>query len=480
MKKLTLILGLAMLWPLSPSWAQLAPPNEAGVTLGAWHTIVRNVETTKKWWELWGGKPMKIDGVDVIKMRGVFIFMVQGEPNGPTIDHFIDHVAFQSTDCFDLMKALVAGGVKTEPIDPKTMRGVGWTPADETRVWTYAYSPDGLRVEVVTDDDAVAAKDLTAGTNSDMMHIYFKDLPSLRAHFNWYRKYFGAQPKPDTGVNLHLPGTKWNYAVDNGSERGAAVRRAKGEPRPSNRGGALDYVGFEVKNLQAFEKKLEADGVKFDEPYSKKRHKSYASAQLTGPGGELIELTEGLNKFLKAVEPGAAPFSGLGTATIPTSCPDYSPSCMSPKSKDYGIMGWAQPQVAGMSLPAVHKIHAWACSPFGVFCRHIKCWGAAEGRAAMKLRGIGGLLRVAVAILGLGVYGQAQPGVPGFGCGPRGRRGSQRNSQPARDRKHSKRYRSGIEETFRCHSKLPGRPDLGSIQAAHARREIPHRIHGQL
>ena len=41
----------------------------------------------------------------------------------------------------------------------------------------------------------------------------------------------------------------------------------------------------------------EAAGVKFDEPYSTTRHKGYASAMFTGPGGEAVELTEGLRKF---------------------------------------------------------------------------------------------------------------------------------------------------------------------------------------
>jgi len=296
MRKPVLIFSLALA-AATPSWAQLSPPNKAGVSLGAWHTIVRDVETTKKWWEVWGGKPMKIDGVDVIKMRGVFIFMVQGEPNAPSIDHFIDHIAFQSPKGFDLMKTLVAAGVKTDPIETSTMRDKGWLPTSDTRVWTYVYSPDGLRVEVVTDEEAIAAKDFTTGTRSDMMHVYFKDLPALRASFNFYRKYFGGEPQSDALVNLHIPGTKWNYAVDNDSERMATVKRVRGEPRLPNKGGALDYIGFEVKNLAGFVKKLETAGTKFDEPYSKTRHQSYASARFTGPAGEVVELTEGLNKY---------------------------------------------------------------------------------------------------------------------------------------------------------------------------------------
>jgi hypothetical protein len=37
--------------------------------------------------------------------------------------------------------------------------------------------------------------------------------------------------------------------------------------------------------------------VKFDQPFSKSRHKGYASAMITDPWGLSIELTEGLNKF---------------------------------------------------------------------------------------------------------------------------------------------------------------------------------------
>ena len=43
--------------------------------------------------------------------------------------------------------------------------------------------------------------------------------------------------------------------------------------------------------------RLRAGGVKLDEPYSKTRHKSFASAGLTDPWGVSIELTEGLNRF---------------------------------------------------------------------------------------------------------------------------------------------------------------------------------------
>ncbi len=305
-------LTMVLAWIAPPLRAQLYPPNEAGVSMGAWHTIVRDIDTTRKWWELWGGTPIKIDGVDVVKFRGVFIFMVKGEPNGPSIDHFIDHIAFQTPNGFQLLKKLTDAGVRTDEINLATMRSPRWKPESDQRTWTYTYSPDGLRVEVETKEGPEWAtiqessdKDFMNGTSSDMIHFYFKDLAALRASYKFYKTYFGGVTLPDANINLHFPGTKLNYATDTGRPEEGAVPfksgevkiRAKGEPRPANRGSALDYIGFEVVNLPAFVKKLEEAGVKFDEPYSTTRHKGYASAMFTGPGGEVVELTEGLRKF---------------------------------------------------------------------------------------------------------------------------------------------------------------------------------------
>ena len=57
------------------------------------------------------------------------------------------------------------------------------------------------------------------------------------------------------------------------------------------RGRMLDHVGFEVRDLAAFCRRLEADGVKFDSPI-KKDSAGVATARLTDPWGTSIELTE--------------------------------------------------------------------------------------------------------------------------------------------------------------------------------------------
>jgi extradiol dioxygenase family protein len=59
------------------------------------------------------------------------------------------------------------------------------------------------------------------------------------------------------------------------------------------RGRMLDHIGFEVENLEAFCKQLEAKGIEFDRPYGT-LPSGFGLAFLTDPWGTYIELTEGL------------------------------------------------------------------------------------------------------------------------------------------------------------------------------------------
>jgi hypothetical protein len=68
------------------------------------------------------------------------------------------------------------------------------------------------------------------------------------------------------------------------------------DPTVTTKGRVLDHIGFEVKGLEAYCKKLESQGVKFDRPYGKIAS-GLAIAFLTDPWGTYIELTEGLDKY---------------------------------------------------------------------------------------------------------------------------------------------------------------------------------------
>ena len=66
------------------------------------------------------------------------------------------------------------------------------------------------------------------------------------------------------------------------------------KPDGPTRGTAFDHIGFEIKNLEAFTKKLEAQGIKLDRPYTKVPQLGIAIAFIKDPWGTNIEMTEGL------------------------------------------------------------------------------------------------------------------------------------------------------------------------------------------
>ncbi|MGH9680123.1 MAG: VOC family protein, partial [Candidatus Acidiferrales bacterium] len=67
-------------------------------------------------------------------------------------------------------------------------------------------------------------------------------------------------------------------------------------PTVGTQGRMLDHIGFEIVNLEEFCKKAEANGVKFDTPFTKRPDLGISLAFLTDPWGTRIELNEGLDK----------------------------------------------------------------------------------------------------------------------------------------------------------------------------------------
>src|SRR5580693_7356954 len=56
--------------------AQLAPPNEAGVTLGHLHYMVSDPDATKKAWvDVFGAVPTKAGALELLKLPGIFVIV---------------------------------------------------------------------------------------------------------------------------------------------------------------------------------------------------------------------------------------------------------------------------------------------------------------------------------------------------------------------------------------------------------------------
>jgi catechol 2,3-dioxygenase-like lactoylglutathione lyase family enzyme len=121
-------------------------------------------------------------------------------------------------------------------------------------------------------------------------HIHFYtpvgSVPEVKA---WYVRNFRGAP----GKRWHAEGEYWHYEVvflpDVEVELDLLESPTKMAP---TKGRNLDHIGFEIKNLKAFCKRLQANGVKIDTPY-KRLPPGFATAFLTDPWGTSIELTEG-------------------------------------------------------------------------------------------------------------------------------------------------------------------------------------------
>jgi catechol 2,3-dioxygenase-like lactoylglutathione lyase family enzyme len=248
---------------------QLLPPNAAGVTMGHVHLNVHNVEAQKKFWvDLFGATPLQREGLQGVKVPGMLILFTQNDPAAPSEGAVIDHFGFKVRNTEEFLRTCRDAGFLTRP----PFKGVEGFPN------AYIEGPDGVKVEVQEDSSR------TGPPAPNHVHYQVKDVAALR---DWYVKTFGAVARK-RGILDTADISTMNLTFSANREDA---------PRPATKGRALDHVGFEVKNLEAFCKQLEANGVHFDVPYRKVAALGIAIAFLTDPMGGYIELTEGLDTF---------------------------------------------------------------------------------------------------------------------------------------------------------------------------------------
>jgi catechol 2,3-dioxygenase-like lactoylglutathione lyase family enzyme len=266
MKKLIWILSLASLLPVSAAWAQVSAPNEAGVSMGHVHLVVQDLDAGKKFWTAMGGTPGKLGANEVFKFPGVLILLRKGEPAGGSVGSLVNHIGFMVANIQESVAKWKAAGLKTEP--------------GARAGQAYVTTPDDLvRIEILENTS------LGVPIAFDHIHFWFADAGTLPEMQAWYAKMFGAkagergQFKSDV-----LPGVTLLFAKSDTATVGT-------------KGRALDHIGFEIKDLEAFCKKAEASGLKFDMPFTKRPELGISLAFITDPWGTYIELNEGLNKL---------------------------------------------------------------------------------------------------------------------------------------------------------------------------------------
>ena len=258
--------GVVVLSVLAPraATAQPAPYNGLGVTFGHIHLLVTDVDVHKKFWtEVMGGALAGSAPLPMIQFPGAYIVLEKRQSSGPPEGSVLNHFGF-------VYKDLPATLAKWKSLGADARPGGNGNQG-------YVWGPDGIRIEYYGDPA------IQVPVKMDHTHSFVPDINACKA---WYLKAFGGVP----GQRPRVSGPGWNEVVH---FPGMTVTFAAGAADLAHtEGRSLDHVGFEVKDLAAYVKKLEGLGIKLDAPPSQIPNTKIKAAYLTDPWGTRIELTQ--------------------------------------------------------------------------------------------------------------------------------------------------------------------------------------------
>ena len=248
--------------------AQPAPVNELGITMGHWHIASKDVEANKKLFVAMGGKLFN-PGQPVIMFPGLYINLMLGmeKGDGGTVGSTVNHVGFVVDN---VQRRVAEWKTKGVAVLPGGALPGGGTRQDQAFVET----PDGVRMEIL--------EDKTQAVPIRNEHIHFAlpaaEIPKAVA---WYAKVFGGQiATRNNAPVVNLPGVQLRF-------------NPADTPQAPTRGRVLDHFGFDVKDHAAFVKRLEAQGIKLDQPVGKGATGNTIT-YITDPWGTRIEIVQRL------------------------------------------------------------------------------------------------------------------------------------------------------------------------------------------
>src|SRR5262245_5910753 len=230
--------------------------------MGHWHIASKDVEANKKLFLAMGGKLFMPGGNPLIMFPGVYINLNLGTEigEGGTQGSVVNHVGFIVNNVQERVAQWKAAGVRVLPGNNNRL--------DQAFVET----ADGIRIEILED------KTQSMPIRHEHVHLFLpeSEIPKAQA---WYAKTFGGKP-----------GTRNNATVVD--LPGVQIRFTKSDTKEApTRGRILDHIGFDVKDHQAFVKKIEAQGIKLDEPV-RTSAAGNTITYVTDPWGTRIEIVQ--------------------------------------------------------------------------------------------------------------------------------------------------------------------------------------------
>ena len=245
-----------------PLAAQLVAPNGAGASIGHVHLNVHDVEAQQHFLTELGGTLIRNEKLLMVQFPGIYIAFRKQDPTGAEVGSVVNHFGLHVKSLADWLPKWEAAGLKIQRgNNPKQL---------------FVSGPDNIRVEIIEDAS------IPVPVMMHHIHMYVPDPAATQA---WYVKNFGAiAGKRNANLSAVVPG--------------AEISIGKSDTELlSTRGHLIDHIGFEIKDLDQFVKKLQAAGVQVEVPGIRKSTNvsQLRFAFITDPWGTYIELTEGLS-----------------------------------------------------------------------------------------------------------------------------------------------------------------------------------------
>lgn len=249
--------------------AQLAEePDENGIRYGHMHLNVSDVQRHKQlWMEHFNATEADRGSIDAVKLPDMLILFAENEPEGDSRGSVMHHFGFKVRDIVGFLEQWRADGLS---VDAEFTGAEGQQNA-------YVTMPDGVLVEL--------QEDQALSTEVSAYHIHFFT-PRYEELMDWYTDLFELEVRSRGSIETtsNVPGMNISFGDAD-------------EQRAPTQGRAIDHIGFEIENLEAFCQRLEEQGIEFDVPYREIESLDLAVAFFTDPAGGYIELTEGLDEF---------------------------------------------------------------------------------------------------------------------------------------------------------------------------------------
>ncbi len=275
------VVVLGVLAAASPARAQLLAAKDGPIVYGHHHLAASDIEAQKKFFaDTLGGTAIKFgaNNADVVRFPNVLMFFRAQKPTGGSKGTTADHIGFSFPNLRQAVDKVKANGYKmiTRTEVAATQQVVDdIAPVNANVSIAFALGPDDVKVEMLEN------KQQTMPVVLHHIHFFGQQNTEMRA---WYIKVFGAKARETANFPAaDLPGVALNFS-------------ASPTPVVGTSGRAVDHIGFEVKDLETFCKRLEEMGIKLSVAYRKVPALNIAIAFITDPWGTSIELTEGLDK----------------------------------------------------------------------------------------------------------------------------------------------------------------------------------------